>query len=288
MERNPVLAATDGSDASFRAVEWAAREAALRGTALRIVSVAAMPHRMTWQERDPGRLETVADQIRDAAEAALRSAAGHAAEAEPDLAVDTALLTGQVGPALASEGKAALMLVTGSRGEGGFAALLLGSVSRYVATHSSCPVVVVREETTAAHREVAVGIRDLSQPAALEFAFEEARLRKARLRAIHAWEVFLTQMRLTGTARPGADVQQVTAEAAAWLTEMLKGWREKNPDVEVIEDAVHAHPGRVLAGASARADLVVLGRNDDRHQGAGSVLHAVLSHAQGPVAVIPE
>ena len=288
MERNPVIAATDGSDASLRAVEWAAREAALRGTALRIVSVAAMPPRMTWQERKPGRLETVADLVRDAAEAALRSAAARAAAIDPGLAVSTALLTGQVGAVLTGEGEGAMLLVTGSRGGDDFGALLLGSVSRYVATHSSCPVVVVREETTAAHGEIAVGIRDLTQPAALEFAFEEARLRQARLRAIHAWQLFLPQMRLTGTARPGADASEVTAEAAAWLTEMLGTWREKYPDVEVVEDAMHAHPGRVLAGLSARADLMVLGRNDDQHQGVGSVLHAVLSHAHGPVAVIPE
>jgi nucleotide-binding universal stress UspA family protein len=97
MERNPVIAATDGSEASRAAVEWAAREAMLRGTALRIVSVAAMPPRMTWQGREPGRLETVADLIRDEAEAALRSAAARAAEAEPRLSAGTALLTGQVG-----------------------------------------------------------------------------------------------------------------------------------------------------------------------------------------------
>ena len=288
MDRNPVIAATDGSDAALRAVEWAAHEAAVRGAPLRIVSVAAMPPRMTWQDRTPGRLETVSDLIRDGSETALRSAAARATAIEPGLEVSTALLTGQVGAALDGEGDGALLLVTGSRGKDGFGALLLGSVSRYVATHSPCPVVVVREETTAVHGEVAVGIRDLAQPAALEFAFEEARMRGARLRAIHAWQLFLPQMRLTGTERPGADAKEVTAEAATWLTGMLGTWREKYPDVEVVEDAMHAHPGRVLAGVSARADLMVLGRNDDQHQGVGSVLHAVLSHAHGTVAVVPE
>jgi nucleotide-binding universal stress UspA family protein len=288
MERNPVIAATDGSDASLRAVEWAAREAALHGTALRIVSVAEMPGRMTWQERAPGALETPADLIRDAAGVALRSAAVRAAEIEPGLPVRTAILTGRAGPALASAGEEALMLVTGSRGAGGFAALVLGSVAREVATRSSFPVVVVREEAMAVHREIAVGIRDLTRPGALEFAFGEARLRKARLRVVHAWQLFLPQMRLTGTERPGADAGAVTAEAAAWLTEMLAPWREKYPDVAVLEDALHAHPGRLLTSASARADLVVLGRNDGQHRGAAPVLHAVLSHAHGPVAVIPE
>lgn len=288
MDSDLVIAATDGSEASLRAVQWAAREATLRGAALRIVSVAAMPPQMSWGDVILGGPETVSAMIRKAAEDALSSAAARAAAVEPGLSVHKALLTGPPGSALTGEAEGALMLVTGSRGVGGFAALLLGSVSRYVATHASCPVVVAREETTSAHREIVVGIRDLDQPTALQFAFEEAQLRKARLRAIHAWPLFLPEMRLTGTARPGAEAAEVTREAAAWLAGLLSGWRKKYPEIEVIEDAVHAHPGRVLAGASARADLVVLGRKDDRHQGVGSVLHAVLSHAHGPVAVIPE
>jgi nucleotide-binding universal stress UspA family protein len=288
METSPIFAATDGSEDSLRAVEWAAREAVLRGTTLRVVSVPVMPPRMTWQKEMEGRPETVADILRDEAEHALGWAADRAMQIEPGLAVSKELLTGPPGEALAEAAASATMLVTGPRGMDGFAGLLIGSVSRYLATHARCPVVVDREETMAVHREVAVGVRDLVEPGALAFAFEEARLRNARLRVIHAWQLFLPAMRLTGTERPGADARAVTAEAAAWLTEMLAGWREKYPDVEIIEDALHAHPGKVLAGASARADLVVIGRNDQHHRRTAATLHSVLSHAHGPVAIIPE
>jgi nucleotide-binding universal stress UspA family protein len=291
MKPDVVVVGTDGSDQSFHAVEWAAREAVLRGAALRIVSVPALPPRMSWRNVPQGTPDTVADTIVRSYEHALAAAAGRAAEVEPGLAVDTALLRGRPALALAEAAAGASMLAVGSRGGGGFAALLLGSVSRYVATRADCPVVVVREETMAVHREVVVGVRDLDQPTAIGFAFAEASLRKARLRAVHAWRLFLSQMRLTGTERPGAAADEVTAEAAEWLTGVMSFWREKYPEVDVIEDVVHASPGRVLAASSARADLIVLGRNTDSessHAGTDPVIHAVLNHAHGPVAIVPE
>jgi nucleotide-binding universal stress UspA family protein len=291
MKPDIVVVGTDGSDHSFHAVEWAAREAELRGAALRIVSVPALLPRMSWRKGAHGTPDTVADMIVASHERALADAAGHAAEVAPGLAVETSLLRGRPAPALADAAADASMLVVGSRGGGGFAALLLGSVSRYVATWADCPVAVVREETMAVHREIVVGIRDLDQPAAIGFAFAEASLRKARLRAVHAWELFLPEMRLTGTERPGAAAEEVTPEAAEWLAGVLSFWREKYPEVDVIEDVVHASPGRVLAASSARADLIVVGRDTDgesSHAGANPVLHAVLNHAHGPVAIVPE
>jgi nucleotide-binding universal stress UspA family protein len=291
MKPDVVVVGTDGSDRSFHAVEWAAREAVMRDAALRIVSVPVLPHPMCWQRAPEGTPDTVAGMIVRSARDALAVAAERAAEVEPGLAVETALKPGRPAGGLADASAGASMLVVGSRGGGGFAALLLGSVSRYVATRTDCPVVVVREENMAVHREVVVGVRDLDQPAAIGFAFAEAALRKAHLRAVHAWQWFLPEMRLTGTERPGAAAEEVTAEAAEWLTGVLSFWREKYPEVDVIEDVAHASPGRVLAGSSARADLIVLGRNsgdDSSHPGADAVIHAVLNHAHAPAAIVPE
>jgi nucleotide-binding universal stress UspA family protein len=272
MNPDLIVVGTDGSDQSFHAVEWAAREAVMRGAELRIVSVPMMLPRMFWGHLPQGTPDTVADMIVESHEHALAMAADRA----------SALIDAAAG---------ASMLVVGSRGGGGFAALVLGSVSRYVATRADCPIVVVREETMAVHREVVIGVHDLDQPAAIGFAFQEAALRKARLRAVHGWQWFLPEMRLTGTERPGADAEAVTAEVSEWLTGLLSFWREKYPEVEVIEDVVHASPARVLAASSARADLVVLGRNSadgSAHPGTNAVTHAVLNHLHGPIAIVAE
>jgi nucleotide-binding universal stress UspA family protein len=135
-------------------VEWAAREAALRGAPLRIVAVPVLPRRMSWQSGPHGTPDTVADTIRRSYEQALGTAAARATEAEPDVAVETALLSGRPAEALVGAAADASMLVVGSRGAGGFGALLLGSVSRYVATRMPGPVVVAREEAEAWHGEV--------------------------------------------------------------------------------------------------------------------------------------
>jgi len=51
---------------------------------------------------------------------------------------------------------------------------------------------------------------------------------------------------------------------------------------------VHGHPGRALVGLSARADLVVIGRRSTHPvHGPGTVTHAVLNHAHGPIIMVP-
>jgi nucleotide-binding universal stress UspA family protein len=164
---------------------------------------------------------------------------------------------------------------------------VLGSVSRYAATHASVPVVVVREAAESVHRQVGVGIgRPEDAPASLTFAFEEAALRKASLIVIHAWRMPHSDISRAGEALATPGLHAVEEEATAKLEQVLSDWRARYPDVQVSQDVVHAHPGRALVGLSARTDLVVIGRQA-AHHGPGSVINAVLNHAHGPVATVP-
>jgi len=178
------------------------------------------------------------------------------------------------------------MLVVGSRGNGAFAAMILGSVSRYAATHAACPVVVVREAAESSRRQVGIGIGDLENSASLTFAFEEAALRKASLIAVHSWHLPDSDVSRAGPAFDEPSRYVAETETAKRLEQVVDGWRAKYPDVPVSQDLVHGHPGRALVGLSARADLVVLGRRS-AHHGPASVMHAVLSHAHGPVVTVP-
>ena len=290
MASKPIVAGTDGSEESLRAVDWAAREAALRGAPLRIVSAPALLPRMASRADASEKYATVTDVLLQDRDRALAAAAARAAKTAPDLLIDTDRLSGSPAQAVTDSGSGALMLVVGSRGRGAFTALVLGSVSRYVASHASCPVVVLRDETSAARRQVCVGVGDLDSCGdSLTFAFEEASLRQASLMAIHAWHTPQADISRAGEAFTPAEPHAAEAEVARQLEALLDSWRGKYPDVPVSQDVVHGHPGRALAGLSARADLVVIGRHaghPDR-PGPGSVRHAVLNHAHGPVAVVP-
>ena len=286
MSAKPIVAATDGSAESLRAVEWAAREAALRGAPLRIVSAAELLPRMMETHQGPD-VDTVSDVLVQERDAALTAATERAAKVSPDLLIDSDHLAGAPAVAVTEAGSGALMLVVGSRGSGAFTALVLGSVSRYAATHASCPVVVVRDEVAASHRQIAVGIGDPdSSTAALTFAFEEAALRQAALLVVHAWTRPEVGMEKPYWALSDPSAHATETKLAQRLTALIDDWRARYPDVQVSQDVLFGHAGRALAGLSARTDLVVIGRHA-AHHGPGAVIHAVLSHAHGPIVAVP-
>jgi nucleotide-binding universal stress UspA family protein len=287
MASKPIVAGTDGSEESLRAVDWAAREAALRGAPLRIVGTAELLPRMTPRAgAHGGSYETVTDVLVEDRDRALAAAAERAAKTADGVLIDTDVLTGPTAQAVTEAGSGALMLVLGSRGTSAFTALLLGSVSRYAASHASSTVVVTRDASSVTHGLIGVGIADTeSCRDALAFALEEASLRHAGLHAIHAWHAPQSEITRAGPV-PTESRAQAAADAASQLAGLLDECRAKYPDVEVTHEVVHGHPGRALAGLSARADLVVIGRRAGS-PGPGSVRHALLNHAHGPVAVVP-
>jgi nucleotide-binding universal stress UspA family protein len=290
MATKPVTVGVDGSEESLRAVEWAALEARRHGSSLRIVSAPAELPRLRAYQASP---DEIAAALRGIAARSLGAAITRSEEVAPGLPIETGLLSGPAAVAVADCGSGASMLVVGARGAGGFVAMMLGSVSRHVATWAPCPVVVVRDEATAVHREIAVGVRDPDEvTGTLGFAFEEAALRGADLVAVHTWYWLPAAPSAAGPAaalRP-PNPGQISAEAARHLAAALEQWHGKYPEVRVRQDIVRGHPARVLASYSARADLVVLGRHGHPAgpgPGIGSIQHAVLDHAHGPVAVVP-
>lgn len=283
----PVIVGADGSDHSLRAVEWATEEAARRGLPLRILYAEA-----PWLYDTPvdPRLGAVRKWLLIGGHDILDQAVATARERDADVHVDAEAVPGPAARILLEKATDAAMVVLGGRGAGAVSGLLLGSTALQVITHSPVPAVVVRDLEPAVRREVAVGV-DATEPdgPAIRFAFEEASLRGARLRVVHAWSHPAADG--PGTMQPLVyDPQVVTEEQGRLLGESLAVWREKYPDVEVISEVVQGRAVRILSGVSARADLLVVGtRGRGGFTGLmlGSVSHALLHHAHCPVVVVP-
>ena len=138
-----ILVGIDGSAASLRALRWAAEEARFRQASLEVVHAYHLPpigpYPYLGPTADPARFEEAA---RETIDAALRtvdtSGLAHPVEG----------IVGCGGPAatILETGKGADLIVTGSRGHGGFTGLVLGSVSHHLAHHATTPLVIVPAE----------------------------------------------------------------------------------------------------------------------------------------------
>lgn len=137
-DRGVVVVGIDGSKGAHRALEWAVHEAEVRGARLLVIHTWFYPYvgSPAFVQVDPALLREGAQELLDHAVAQVR--AGH-----PDLDVTGSLLEGSAAHALVEAGQEADLVVVGSRGHGGFAGLLLGSVSQQCVHHATCPVVVV-------------------------------------------------------------------------------------------------------------------------------------------------
>ena len=138
-----IVVGVDGSETSRAALDWAIAEAHLHGVPVKAVYAWHDPYTGSALPFSPGLVdptsyEAVARRILDAAMAGVD-------EAELAPPAQRVVVRGSAAQALVEAAEPDDLLVVGSRGRGGFAGLLLGSVSQQVAHHSPCPVVIVPE-----------------------------------------------------------------------------------------------------------------------------------------------
>jgi nucleotide-binding universal stress UspA family protein len=139
-----IIVGIDGSAHSTRALEWAVNEAAARHAPVTVLTVYVVP-----QSGWTGNPITVPQDSQDlekvqlAAEEMTLKVTSQLGEAKP-ASVTVRAVIGYPAQQLVEESREADLLVVGSRGAGGFAKLMAGSVSNQVVHHAHCPVVVVR------------------------------------------------------------------------------------------------------------------------------------------------
>jgi nucleotide-binding universal stress UspA family protein len=276
-----VVVGIDGSPDSDRAVDWAFAEAGRRGRGLHFIY--AVPLLVD----DPG-----APEVRESLYLQGRKLLAAAADRRPaEFKVDITfgLAVGPPAKSLLDAGADAVLLVVGARGHGGFAGMVVGSVSQHVARHAKCPVVVVREPADASSTHVVVGVDDSdSAAAALDFTFEFAAATRFSVHAIRAWKKSSLGGAGIVVPIPHDNLDRARGERGL-LNAALEEWTNKYPDVPITAEAVAGHPARVLCDASEHAAHVVVG---SRGRGAfaglllGSTSQEVLHHARCTVVVV--
>ncbi|MCL6735974.1 universal stress protein [Streptomyces neyagawaensis] len=320
--RSPVVAGVDGSAESLAAVAWAAREAVRRDLPLHLVHVL---DRRTRRRED----EITRAAQRRLGRSHLTRAEQRARAECPDVRLSDEQLEGPAVTALVKAADQADTLVLGSRGLSGFTGFLVGSVALGVVARATRPVVLVRAGERAederllpadggdvegtderqpvgrggvggddrggasagtGYRDVVVAV-DLGDACdeVIEFAFEAARLRHARLRAVHAW-CAAGPMGLGPGDIALVDRPRQGEEWQGFLDAVLRTWCDKYPDVEVLATVVEDRPRTALVRAASGASLLVVGhRLGDPTPGprTGPVTHAVIHHVGCPVAVVP-
>ena len=220
--------------------------------------------------------------------ALVEAAVADAQAFAPQVQVRGEAVLGGVAPTLVGASAQASLVVLGSRGRGGFASLLLGSVSQQVATHSASPVVIVRGRPGELEGPVVVGADgSVSARHAIGTAFEAAARRGTGVVAVRAytpaqppWGPYLVPYVEDAEARKAAEREALEAD--------VKPWAEKYPDVTVETVVVDRAAADVLIGISSTAQLVVVGTRG--HGGfagvlVGSVGLHLLHHADCPVLV---
>lgn len=279
-----VLVATDGSKHSTLALDWAAKEAADRGASLRVITV-----------QDPvGGGVLALDPVRQSAATAeckriLSEAIDYLRPSHDGLEITGEVGRGRPSEVIATTGDDADLIVVGSRGRGGFTGLLLGSTSLRVAGRAGVPLVVVPGRAGEGAGNGVVVAVDGSEASrrALAFAADYADNHGVPLTAVMV--VHDSNQYAKAEETKDSWVQDAVATAKTELGKVIAETRESHPELEITEVVEKGHPVGTVRKVAEGAGLVVAGSRG-RSLGAstllGSVSHALMHHADVPVAVV--
>ncbi len=286
--KQPIVVGVDGSSSSTIAAEYAAALAVRRNRPLLLVHGYLYPSAYGALGFSP--YSPVMPDTRDSVDAMMKASAEHLRQQYPDLDIGTLQVAAGGALALIEQSQRAELLVVGCRGLGGFAELLLGSVSSQVAAHADCPVIVIRPADTPppADAPIIVGVDGSPESAlAVGFGFTEAAARGVGVTVLNVyWVTAHLDLR-----RSGEELDNEAREHAGHLvSEAVRPWLDRYPDVPVTTTLLHhLNPEYQLAEASRGASLVVVGaRGRGGFTGLllGSVSQALVHHGHCPVAVV--
>jgi nucleotide-binding universal stress UspA family protein len=272
-------------DGSPSAIEYAAREALLADAPLHIIHVLRMPAVEAYAGVYGGVLEDADATITEAV-ARARILTDGRVRITAERVDDGALISHLVHRA--NHGR---IVVLQHRRLSRARRMVTGSTVNAVAAKTTVPVVSVPEGWTRTERAsvVTVGLQDNQEAAALLRAgFQEARLRHAKLAAIHTWW-------LDTDWEPSSLDQEYRADRDAStrreLGPILDGIHMQFPEVRASLEVGNAPPADALLDAARESELLIVGR---RHHllplgsHLGPVTRAILAHGDCPVYLTPE
>jgi nucleotide-binding universal stress UspA family protein len=296
-----VLVGVDGSIASLHALDWAAAAAKVYHRSLRIVCSYSLPS-FTAASLDGGYAALDDTAIQAGARAVLEEATQRIASSGVEVTATVA--TGDATGVLVELSHEVAVAVVGTRGRGGFADRVLGTVSSALPAHAYCPTVVVplrgapRPATDLAEdslppispvRRIVVGVDGSPQAEiALRAAIVEAKAWDAELIAVTG--VPLGQGAGMLSWLPAAiDREQVLADVTEGLNVVIDRALVDHPGFSVRRHVLDGSGAELLTEFSTAADLIIVG---SRGRGGfaglllGSTSQAVLHHASCPVMVV--
>jgi nucleotide-binding universal stress UspA family protein len=275
-----VVVGVTGTTSSASAIGWAAEQAVARRVPLVLVHAVGAVQTGTEPDWD--------DAIAAGAGELLAREAARVAAEHPGLDIRTEIEAQTPGRALTRRSATAHLVVVGTRRTTPARRVFSGSLAYQVVAGAHCPVAVVPPGAPPPENRVVVGADGSPESvAAVRAGAREADRLGAVLQVVHAWQepTVLASVGWVPPELPSA----VKDEERVVLAETTAGLGDEYPDLDVERTLIQADPASAMLAAAERARLVVVGshgRGGVARMLLGSVSHALVLHAPGPVLVV--